>query len=174
MSFRLFARGTGNYHHSKDYGDEGDVYDLADALGRFGAMSDGVASTVTNELSGAVPNSDFGLQTGLNSTGGLTNVDLLRTNFTLALVNARQMMVFVHARSPNLIFPADSANTVANYTATGRSPARDFMRHIHPTLETAGLNRFVVIGALAEVFGVWGGDGGPWGERMLNITITNT
>ncbi len=120
------------------------------------------------------PNSDFGLQTGLNSMGGLTNVDLLRTNFTLALVNARQMMVFVHARSPNLIFPADSANTVANYTATSRSPARDFMRHIHPTLETAGLNRFVVIGALAEVFGVWGGDGGPWGERMLNITITNT
>ncbi|MCP5088179.1 MAG: hypothetical protein GY952_15410 [Rhodobacteraceae bacterium] len=174
MSFRLFARGTGDYHHTRNYSDEGDVYDLAEALGRVDALSGGVSGVIENEVANAVPNSDGGFQAALNAMGTMQCMSLLRTNFTLALANAGQMTVFVAARSPNLIFPDTSDCFTGYYTTRDYSPVRDFIRDVNPTLETADLNRFRVIGAIAEVLGAWNGSPAPRGERLLNITVTDT
>ncbi len=174
MSFRLFARGTGRFHHSSDYADEGDVYDLAAVAGRISASTGGVGSIVQNEVTSAVPNNDFGLQAALNVGGGLVNAHLLRTNFELALARASTMTVFVDARSPNMIFPDTAANTIGTYRTSDRAPFRDFMTDINPVLEATDLNRFMVLGAMAEVFGAWNGRRAPGGERQLNMTVTDT
>jgi hypothetical protein len=174
MSFRIFARGTGNYHHTRNHADEGDVYDLAEALGRIDSLSGGVRGVIENEVAGAVPNSDGGLQAALNAMGTMVSMDLMRTNFTLTLARAHRMTIFVSARTDNMILPDSHDNFSMTYSTRDRSPLRDFMLDLTPTLEAAGLNRFRVIGAIAEVLGAWNGQPAPRGERLLNIAITNT
>lgn len=174
MSFSIFARGTGGYHHQRNHADEGDVYDLATALGRIGAMSGGVRGVVENEVAGAVPNSDGGLLAALNTMGTMQMMDLLVTNFTLALARSGQMRVSITARSPGLISTGPSRNLTALYSTRDNTPVRNFISDLTPTLEAADLNRFMVIGAIAQVFGMWNGRAAPRGEHMINMEITAT
>lgn len=179
MSFRIFARGTGDFHHSSDNADEGDVYDMAALMSRISSATGGVSGIVQNEALSAVPNNDFGLATALNVGGGLIMADLLRTNFTLALAHAGHMTIYVAATGTNAIipdsmFPPDSANMRRTYRTSDYTPFADFMTDLNPVLESAGLNRFMLLGAIAQVFGAWNGQRARVGERMLNIILTDT
>ena len=79
MAFRIFARGKGDYHHTRNHSDEGDVYDFATALSRMDSLSGGVRGVVENEIAGAVPNKDGGLQAALNTMGTLACMDVSST-----------------------------------------------------------------------------------------------
>lgn len=188
MSFRLFARGTGGYSHSREYADEGDVYDLGTALSRIGAMGgvaraasqglrsagEAAAGAAVGEAGGQIPNSDGGFQAALNTLGSFVAIDALRDSFTLTLARAHSMLIFVDARSPNLILSDDHANFSFRYSVSDRSTAGDFLRDLNPVLEEADLNRFMVISRIAAVLANWNGRRAPRGQCQLNIFVTNT
>ncbi len=64
------------------------------------------------------------------------------------------MTVFVSASTSGMPFFPDTTDTLRRvYSTRGHNQAREFFRDLNPVLETAGLNRFRVLGAIAAVFG---------------------
>lgn len=180
MSFYIFAAGTGGYTYTRRrHADEGDAYDLGDALNRVQSLSGGVGGFVEDEAVGAAsgPNP---LQLALNTVGSYACVGALETAFQLALVHAGGRMTINLAATEQhsfLSFPTwpDTGGAV-NYQAysSDQNAFRDFLRAIHPALEAAGLNRFRVLCIMAGIIADWdtGGSIAPRrGIPMLNFQI---
>ena len=102
------------------------------------ALSGGVRGVVENEIAGAVPNSDGGIQAALSAMGTMQSIDLLRTNFTLALIRARQMRVFVSARTSGMPFFPDTTDSLSRiYSTRDRNQVREFIQDLNPVHGTA-------------------------------------
>lgn len=63
------------------------------------------------------------------------------------------MTVFVSASTSGMPFFPDTTDTLRRvYSTRDHNQAREFFHDLNPVLKTAGLNRFRVLVAIAEVF----------------------
>ena len=175
MSFRIFARGTGGFSFNRNRPDEGDVFDIETTLGRAMSIEGGVRAVVENEVTGAV-SGDSRLQQGLTMQGTLLCVDQLGSQFTQALIDFQNMTISLSAQQSHMLWPTTGGVSTFRYTTRDSAPFRQFLRDIHPALEASGLNGFMVLLALAEVFSLWALEGSEArnGLRQLNIQLTAT
>lgn len=178
MAFRIHAVGTGGFHWERNYADEGDVYDLAQAMQLALATPGGVRGVAeewgTNEvLSQTEATSDSPVQRGTRAIGQITCMDTLRTAFLIALAERHNIQISVFARTPSSIpfWPDSSAYSRFRYEARDARPFWDFLNDITPKLEECGLNGFTVLCAIAAAIARW-----PMRRTrslaMLNIHLT--
>jgi len=175
MSFRIFASGTVGFTRTRNWPDEGDVFEIASAAGRVSAAGGGVSGLVENEAASAVT-PDSAVQQALTATGMIACAHQLNNQIALAYATLAPMIVSLTARRSNLIMPDSSGFTTVVLSRGVHNPYQTFIRAVYPVLERTDLNRFTVLCALAEVFSLWSlsGSGASGGQSLLNITVTAT
>lgn len=177
MSFRMFAVGTGNFGHERNWTDEGDVYELGsmigDAMDPAGSVGDAVRGAVEDEVTDRLTPDDP-VQQGLNAIGRMACGNTLRDAFTLLLAHG-EVNIAISATGSSSIpgWPDPRAFVSNNYSSRWNSTFGDFMRDITPALEETDLNRFTVLCAIAEEFARWDG-AASHGQRRLQMEITST
>lgn len=174
MSYHLHAAGTGGFTWSRNYSDEGDVYDMASAMSLAAATPGGIGAVAEEYATGELTPTGPVEQT-LSAVGRFSMMGPLCAAFTMMLVDRHAVQLFVSAQAPSSMpfFPDVGGHMRYIYDTRDRDPFWDFMRDLTPRLEAADLNRFGVLRGLTDVFNRW-----PMrrshGMQMLNINLTAT
>ncbi len=178
MSFHIHAAGTGGFRHTRNWGDEGDIYDIASAMSLANSARDGpgalASEYVTGEILGSNDVTSMGpVERSTFTVGTLACMGALNDAFTLALAERSRMQIAITAQSPSSMPFFPDVGGHMRFTYEARDSFYDFMSDLTPRLEAADLNRFTVLCALARVFNEWPSYGSR-GIPMLVVTITGT
>lgn len=178
MSFRIHAAGTGGFIHTRNWGDEGDIYDIASAMSLANSASGGPGSLAseyaTGEILGSTEATSMGpVERSTFAVGSITCMHTLNDAFTLALAERSRMQIAITAQSPSSMPFFPDVGGHMRFTYDMRDSFYDFMSDLTPKLEAADLNRFTVLCALARVFAEWPHHGSR-GIPMLVVQITGT
>ena len=154
MGFRIFASGTGGFNRERSGVDFDDVYEFADGLSRMYSVSGGARSFFHGEATSAVHDRVVGstaFQRALSSMGELVGANLLREMVTLLAVYRAPTTIAVSARREHVAWPDTAAFAEVTLNASDTEPAVTFFRAVSPALQTAEMNTFGVLAAIARV-----------------------
>lgn len=115
------------------------------------------------------------LQLALNTVGSFQCVSTLEQAYLGALAQAGgQMTINLSATEPHTFRPDTGGAVTHRAYSSNRNGFRDFLRDIHPPLEAASLNHFLVLCRMAGIINNWllSGNIAPRrGWPMLNFQI---
>ena len=156
MPFRLFARGTNDYHRTLRRADFGDAYEIAEALAGLGPPARSPRDLARDSFTDSA-RPDIAASGIFDEIGTPLGTHQFREGFDLLVANQKlPLQINLNCRTSRWTGPDRVSATEAYVRRGDTSGGNGMLRTLDPTLRAAGMSTFGVLTALGTVFDDFG------------------